>query len=369
MKKILFIIYTHSLGGGAERILTNVVNGLAKKTDYEISVLEYAKYDIKEEIIDERIKRLKPVVDMKNSTRPERIIKFFMVHLCPCILRKFFIKEKYDVEISFNCQIPSFLTSPKKSVLNIQWNHGDLYGLRNKRFKRFLQSRSFKKADKIVAISENTKNSILEVFPKYAKKVNIVHNGTDVEAIIEGSKQHTDIELPKNSLVFLGRLEPNKNPIKLVGYMEQLVKDGIDINLYMLGTGVQNDEVAQYIKSANLEEKVKLLGYINNPYPIIKQGAAVCLLSNSEGFPTVFTEGMALGKPFISSNIGGVAELSNNGNCGVIISNYEEFKQAVLSVVLDTENHERMSKACMEHIKLFSYEEQINEAIRLIEQK
>ena len=80
------------------------------------------------------------------------------------------------------------------------------------------------------------------------------------------------------------------------------------------------------IQKAKLEHKVFLLGYMSNPYPIIKQSAAVCLLSESEGFPTVFTEGMALGKPFISSPVGGTRELSDNGNCGIIINSYEEFK-------------------------------------------
>ena len=93
MKKILFTIYSYSLGGGAEKILSNVVNGLAEKTDYEISVLQYADFGVKTEKTDDRVKILKPVVDMNNSSKVEKIFKYFLVHFCPFILRKRYIKE------------------------------------------------------------------------------------------------------------------------------------------------------------------------------------------------------------------------------------------------------------------------------------
>ncbi|MEE0840664.1 MAG: glycosyltransferase [Acutalibacteraceae bacterium] len=367
MKKILFTIYSYSLGGGAEKILSNVVNGLAEKTDYEISVLQYADFGVKTEKTDDRVKILKPVVDMNNSSKAEKIFKYFLVHFCPFILRKRYIKEKYDVEIAFNYQIPSFLTSSGNGVYNVQWNHGDIYDLKKKRFKRYLQKISYKKADKIVSISKNTNASILELFPEFHKKLCTVYNGTKVDAIIEESNKPTVLKLKENSIVFLGRLEPNKNPLKLVKYTERLIKEGFDINLYLLGSGVQEKEIADYIDNAKLTDRIKMLGYVKEPYPIIKQSSAVCMLSENEGFPTVFTEGMALGKPFISSYVGGVEELSDNGKCGIIVNNYEEFRQAVINVVLDTENNNKMENNCNEHIKLFSYDKQISEIINLIE--
>lgn len=368
MKKILFIIYTASLGGGAEKILTNVVNGLAKNADYDISVLEYAKYNVKKEKFDPKVKILPPVVEMEKANRLEKVIKFFLVHFCPSLLRSFFIKEKYDVEISFNYQISSFLTSSKKDVYNIQWNHGDIYDLRESRIKYFLQKKSYKKANKIVTISENTKNSVLELFPEYRSKVVTIYNGTDVDAILAAAEEHTETVLEPNSLVFLGRLEDNKNPLKLIQYVKDLICEGLPIHLYLLGAGVQEEEIAAYIKAENLEEDVVLLGYQKNPYPIIKQSRAVCMLSKSEGFPTVFTEGLALGKPFISSRIGGTAELSNGGRCGIIISSYEEFKNAVNEIISDENHYAEMSAACREHIKRFSYKKQINDIITLIEE-
>ena len=87
MKKILFITYSFSLGGGSEKILSNILNGLADKTDYDVSVLEYAKYDIKSERINSKIKSLNPIVDMNKSSS---FYVFIFAHgfFAHCILKK-----------------------------------------------------------------------------------------------------------------------------------------------------------------------------------------------------------------------------------------------------------------------------------------
>ena len=366
MKKILFTIYTYSMGGGAEKILSIVANGLAERTDYEISIQEYADYGVKTECTSNKVKILKPIVNMKQTSRVERIVKILAAHFCPMLLRKWYATERYDVEISFNYQIPSFLT--RKSAYNIQWIHSDVYDLQGHPFKRFLQSRSYKKADKIVVISENTARSVTELFPQYRHKLCTVYNGIDTAGICAGAEKPTDVQLAERTMVFLGRWDHTKDPLRLVQYTHRLIQEGVDVSLCLLGHGKLEAELAAYIENAGLGDRIRLLGYVHEPYAIIKQSAAVCMLSTSEGFPTVFAEGMALGVPFISTPVGGVEELADNGACGVVVNSYEEFKQAVLDVVIDRENAERMQRNCREHIKKFSCERQLDDIIALIEQ-
>ncbi len=366
MKKILFIVYSRTLGGGAEKILNGILNGLAQKTDYEISVIEYAHFEVKKEALDPKIRVLPPIVDMTKESKISRLFKLVLVHLCPALLQKKHIKEHFDAEISFNYQIPSFLT--KKNTYNIQWIHGSVSDLKSAPFKRFLQRKSFRKADRIVAISENTKKSILALFPEFEEKIQMIYNGTDLAGIEKASSKDM-IEMKENALIFLGRIEPNKNPIRLIEYTEKLLHDGMKVSLYLLGTGIQDEEIKKIICEKGLGDYIFPLGYIQNPYPYIKKSAAVCVFSESEGFPTVITEGMALGIPFISTYVGGTAELSNHGKCGLLFKTYEEFKQAVSQIVFNEEKKEEMKKNCKEHIKLFSYETQIQNVIDLIENR
>lgn len=358
MKKILIVVYTYSLGGGVEKILSNIVSNL-DHTKYDITILPYAEYGVKKENISSKVRVLPSIVDMKTAGRIEKITKYFLVHFFPWVLRKIYVKDKYDIEISFNYQIPSFLVKSKKGTKVIEWIHGDINDLKSNTLKRKLQKRSFKKADKIVAISQNTKQSIVDVFPIYKNKVQLVYNGIDAEIIRERAQESTDIKLKENSVVFLGRLEEAKKPLKLAEAVKEAIEDNMDINLYLLGQGEQFDELKEKIEEWGLNERIFLLGYQQNPYPIIKQSKAVCMMSRSEGFPTVFTEGMVLGKPFISTAVGGVEELSNDGKCGIIVDSTEQFKEALAKAVLDSEESQKMQEACLEHIKNYSIERQI----------
>ena len=366
MKKVLFTIYSYTQGGGAERILSDVVNNL-NPNKYDITILPYADYHAKREEINSNVHLLSSIVDMKRAGHIEKIMKYLLVHLFPSVLRRQYIRDNYDIEISFNYQIPSFLVMGTNGAKVIQWNHGDIYDLQHNLFKRKLQERSFKRADIIVAISENTNNSIRDVFPKYAHKIQMIYNGVNVERILKMAQEDTDIVLKEHSIVFLGRLEEAKKPLKLLEAMRSLISKGKQINLYYLGEGEQADEIQQKIELWGMQQQVFLLGYIKNPYPIIKQSRAVCMLSAAEGFPTVFTEGMVLGKPFISSEVGGVKELSNGGKCGRIVYDMKECEEAIVNIVLNEEVNAEMGKACMKHIENYSLKRQIDTIESLLE--
>lgn len=357
MKKILFVPYTYSLGGGAERVLSTVVSHLDKEK-YDITILPYADYSVMEENTPSYVTLRKGIVDIEKAGKLEKGIKFFLVHFFPGILRKLYIREKYDIEISFNYQIPSFLVKRSKGTKVIEWNHGDIYDLRDKKIRRMLQGRSYRKADRIVTISENTRQSVCALFPEVENKIELIYNGVDIRRIQEKAAQEPPVVLREHSIIFLGRLEPAKRPIELLEVVRNMHRNGQRVSLYYLGKGELKEELEAKIREWGLEEYVFLLGYQRNPYPLIRQSRAVCMISQSEGFPTVFTEGMALGIPFVSSPVGGVRELSNDGRCGMVVDGPEACGEAIAKIVFDEEIHKKMSDACLEHIRNYSVEKQ-----------
>ena len=58
--KLLFITYTHSNGGGAEKVLTTLVNNLDSEK-YDISIFEIVRYDVKQEPLNKNIRLLPPL--------------------------------------------------------------------------------------------------------------------------------------------------------------------------------------------------------------------------------------------------------------------------------------------------------------------
>ncbi len=71
-KKVLFIIWSYSYGGGAERILTNIVNNL-DPSKYEIDILEYVYAGIKKEEINDNINLLNPIIDITDRSFINRV--------------------------------------------------------------------------------------------------------------------------------------------------------------------------------------------------------------------------------------------------------------------------------------------------------
>ncbi len=357
MKKILFVTYTFSLGGGAEKILSDLVGNIDREK-YQIDILPYADYGVKQEFVPEGVNLMPGIVDMKKAGKIEKAVKYFLVHFFPSVLRKIYIKKKYDFEVSFNYQIPSFLVKESIGTKAIMWNHGVIDDLKTNKLGYLLQKRSFKRATKIISIAENTRDSISELYPEFSHKSEIIYNGINTKRIIENSKVPTELEFKNPSIVFAGRLEDAKQPLAVLEAVKILKERRKNVFAYFIGQGEQQDVLEEKVREWNLQDNVFLLGYQTNPYPIFLNCDAVCMLSKSEGFPTVFAEGMTLGKPFISTYVGGVKEMSDNGNCGVIVKTPQECADAIEKIVLDSAVNSKMGENCRKHIANFSMERQ-----------
>ena len=154
----------------------------------------------------------------------------------------------------------------------------------------------------------------------------------------------------------------------LLDVVRKLKEENKTIFLYYLGQGEKDKEIVEKAERLQIQDQVFLLGYFINPYPIMKQCSALCMMSKSEGFPTVFAEGMALEVPFISTPVGGVQELSNEGKCGIIVNTVEECVEAIKQVVFNSDNNKKMKEKCIEYVPRFDLKTQIREIENLIDE-
>lgn len=111
-KKILFIIWSFTYGGGAERVLANIVNNLDKNR-YDIDIIEYWHTNINNEEINDNVTLLEPIIDADNDSILKKILYKILLYVFPYYLRKKYIKNNYDMQISFNYLIPTFLLDKK----------------------------------------------------------------------------------------------------------------------------------------------------------------------------------------------------------------------------------------------------------------
>ncbi len=381
-KKVLFIIWTLTGGGGSERILANIVNNLDIEK-YEISILEYMHMGLRNESIREEVKILKPVLkdlSIHNNGSSMRVMinkvhictVKFMAYVFPALLRKCLIKDHYDVEIAFNHLFPSFLISKNDRVKKFLWYHGSVENLdytqesnfvkRIKTWKDFyFQNKANKKFNRIIAISNRTYDSVVDIFEDTNEKLIKIYNGFNFKDILYKSMEPLGWPYKDPVIIGVGRLDANKNFSLLIDAAKIIKDSGKNFKVIILGEGEEMTSLQSQINNLGLEDYVILNGYSSNPFPYIKNAKVLCVTSKLEGFPTVIAEGMALGCPFISTKVAGADELSNEGNCGFLVDyNVKELSEKLITLIDNKDNfRDRLSTNCVEHIQKYSLSDQI----------
>lgn len=353
MKKIFFIINCFSAGGGAESVLTQIVNHLNPRK-YEVGIMEIIHDSIKTEPVNEAVKIYPYYVKSDDPNRKSRM--YYVYHEWDKVIQEY-IPLDYDLYVSFNYLKPTFLLPEGKP--SISWIHGDVYNLAQPDLaeEKELQNEAFRKVNRIVAISDITMQSLLELFPEHKGKLRLLCNGIDTERVREKAKEHIEIQLKRPALLSVGRLDKNKNPLRMLDIFDKVYRVNDKVHLYYLGYGGLEKDVVRIAAEKGIGKNVHLLGYHDNPFPIIAQCDVSCMFSLSEGFPMALLESAALDKPFVTSIIGGSRILANDQRCGKTVDTDERAAEAILEFL--HADREKITKECRESIKRFELTEYI----------
>lgn len=361
MKKILFIIFSYSMGGGAESLLTNIVNNLNPQK-YDISIREMYHYDVKVEPTNENIHVLP---QMEPVETPEGRSKKYQIYNTPELLIDKYVKGDYDLYIAFNYQKPTFMLP--KGTNNIAWIHTDVYDLDEPEVLRekIRQEIAFQNVQTIVSICDITTQSLIDLFPDHANKIVQIPNGLDIEKVRRKAEEKTEIILEKDSMIYVGRLEERKDPVRLVEILDLIHQKGRKVHLYYLGKGELENDVLLLAKEKNLLDYVHLLGYHQNPFPIIKQAGVNVFLSKTEGFGLGVAEGLCLGVPFVGTNVGALKDLSNGNTCGSIVKTNHQAADEIINFI--NMNKDEAVANCNISIERYSLENYIKKIENLFD--
>ena len=93
----------------------------------------------------------------------------------------------------------------------------------------------------------------------------------------------------------IGRFTEQKDQITLLKSLN-ILKNKINFEAIIVGKGIRKQNLLDFIKGNNLEKFVKIIDFMKNPYPIIKETDLFILSSRYEGLPNVLLESLALEK-------------------------------------------------------------------------
>lgn len=338
-KKILFI-HPDLKGGGAERVLVNLINKLPK-SEYEVSLFTIFEEGVNKKFLSKEIKH---IFWFKNVFRGYSVIqKIFS----PKFLAKNVKISNANIVVAYLEHVPTRIGFGFKNVKKVAWIHSNLNlkdlskAFRSK--KEMIQA--YNSFDKIVCVSEESKKSFLKATNINQNKVLVLKNIIDFESI-ENLSNIKEVELKKSfSIVTIGRLIEVKGYDRLLTSINEIKKINleIDFHLYILGDGHLKSNFSQFIKENNLEDYVTLLGFQENPYQFLKQADLYVCSSYNEGYNTAITEALYLKIPVVTTNCSGMNEILNNGEYGIITENdTESLKTNILRILTDKELYNQL---------------------------
>jgi glycosyltransferase involved in cell wall biosynthesis len=176
---------------------------------------------------------------------------------------------------------------------------------------------TLKEADKIITVSNATKDYVLSLGAK-PEKIKVLHNGVDLVHFrpLAGKREEMrrKLGIPQNSIVVLTvRRLVYKNGIDtLLESANIAVRKNPKITFLVVGKGPDLNSVQMRIRQLGIENNFRLTGFVSDEdLPFYYNAADFFVLpsKSGEGLPLVALEAMACGLPVIATNVGGISEI------------------------------------------------------------
>lgn len=362
MIKILFFIEKFG-GGGAEKVLRDLVNHM-DQTKFDITVQSVWPY--------EEGKLLVPGVKYKSvySARNKITEKLYRAEAATGMLYQLHVKDNYDIECAFLEAGPTkvIASSTNKKAKKIAWVHCDLSkAVSDHAAYEKKTAQWYREYDRVICVSKTAKEAFDRIFHS-AFRSDVLYNVVEDEIIRKKAEEKVpDLAKRRTAMLAVGTLYPPKNYSRLLKAHLRLLQEGIDHDLWILGDGQEREQIERFIRENNLQDSTKLFGFQQNPYPYLKAADMIVCSSNYEGFSTVITESVILGKPIVTTECSGMREILGDSEFGMITENSDGgFLDGVRIMLTDQNLREQYGKRALEKGNQFSTKKLVAEIERYL---
>jgi len=179
---------------------------------------------------------------------------------------------------------------------------------------------SYARADRIVANSCRLADAVADRYARGSQQVCTIGNPTDFRLIERlaarpGSRPAVD---GYPVVVSVGRLSKQKRPDILLDAFTR-VRRNTPAHLWVCGDGPLREAFCKEVAFRGLEPSVRVLGFSQNPYSVMRQAAVFVLTSDYEGLPNALIEGQGLGVPAVATRCDyGPDEIVQDGHTGYL---------------------------------------------------
>jgi len=274
--------------------------------------------------------------------------------------------QKYEIDVFFS---PDTYLSLRSDVPTLLTSHDLAYIHYPKHIpfavRKYYQNyfpKFHQRADHIMAVSQHTKEDIINQYDIAAEKISVSYNAAGQNFTPIDSVHKVDVRLQytegKPYFIYLGSIHPRKNIIRLVKAFDIFCHDNQSHRLIILGRWAwNNDLIAATIANSNNLSRIKLIDDMQGDISeVLAAAEALVYVSLFEGFGLPVVEAMQSGVPVITSNRGALKEVAGEAALLVDPMRVEAITAAMHTIVKDDQLRNDLVHKGIERAKHFSWD-------------
>ncbi len=251
----------------------------------------------------------------------------------------------------------------------------DVFRPFNRWYLREFTARSVKRARAVIAISESTRQDVINLLGAPPERVHTVYCGADETfrplPAAEVAAFKAARRLPETFVLFLGTLEPRKNVDGLIRAYACWRKQKPDAPPLVIagGKGWYYNHIFSLVESLNLTERVRFTDYVpQHELPLWYNAASLFIYpSHFEGFGLPVLEAMACGTPVITSTVSSLSEVTGNSGAARLVNpaDTDALVAAMREVMTDSDLRAAMSQQALMRAADFRWDKTARETVEV----
>lgn len=333
--KVLHCITCIDDAGGAEKLMEDLLPGLQQE-GCEVDCVVLNGFDSKNRrSLEAKGIHVYELSHNSHYYHPMKTLKMIR------FMREYDIVHAHNTSAVIHTAIAGLFSKVKKvtTVHSTELKMRHIWGL--KQFDRWVHNRF----DYIICCAPAVQESLEREVMLKGPKVLTVSNGVKLNKFIEAQPSEELSNMNCKKVVMVAWFRSEKQHKTVMEAIKLLPKE---FHAFFVGEGQLFEENKAYAKELGEEERIHFLGRRTDVPEILKAADYIVLSSHFEGLSLSSVEGMAAGKPFIASNVGGLSEIV--GGAGLLFEekNAEELAATILKLENNPQLYQETVKKCRE---------------------
>lgn len=332
--------------GGISNYFVNLINHLPKTFDFLLPMMLSENAYLNQ--LNKKVQTYRVQENFRGKRKFNKLFSAIALKL-----------SKYDIfhPTYYDSYFLRYLPSNKPFVLTV---HDMIHELYPQYFPQDNLEYSSKqllceRADKIIAISYNTKKDLMDLFAIPDSKITVVHHATNFQSLENIEKANNLSWLPENYLLFIGSRDGYKNFWWMLEALAPILKQ-LSIKLLVIGVIFNEKELAQ-INKLNLQEYI-IQNNVNSMLDlqeVYSRSKLFIFPSLYEGFGIPILEAFASGTAVLLANASCFPEIAGDAALYFNVSDMNDFRQQVLSVINSFDVRNELVYKGYKRLSMFSW--------------